>query len=149
VETPTKPDGHPATPEGLVAFVVTGNVRLFQRRNENEMLEMQADRAVLFTPLRSLRDIQPGAQFTKVEEAIIAAYLEGDVRIVHTPAERKGAADQRLAANRVYYDFETDRAILTDAVLHTLEPQRQMPIVVRARTIRQLSMGEYRAEKVS
>jgi hypothetical protein len=109
---------------------------------------MQADRAVLFTPLRSLRDIQPGAQFTRVEEAIIAAYLEGDVRIVHTPAERKGAADQRLAANRVYYDFETDRAILTDAVLHTVEPEKQIPVIVRAKTLRQMSMGEYRADNV-
>ncbi|HEY7115492.1 MAG TPA: hypothetical protein VH475_02840 [Tepidisphaeraceae bacterium] len=135
------------SPEDTVALVVTGNVKLFQRRGDTEAIEMQADRAVLFTPLHSLKEIDRDQKYTKVEEAIVAAYLEGDVRIVHTPNNTK-QADQRLSANRAYYDFETDRAILTDAVIHTVEPQRGIPIVVRARTIRQLSQGEYRADKV-
>lgn len=135
------------TEEGTVAIVVTGNVKLFQRRSGEEMLEMQADRAVLFTPLRSLKDLEKSDKFEKVEDAVSSAYLEGDVRIVHTPPGRR-AADQRLLANRTFYDFETDRAILTDAVIHTVEPQRGIPLTVRARTVRQLSMGEYRGEKV-
>jgi hypothetical protein len=147
VDTPTNPDGTPATPDGFVAVVVTGNVKLFQRQADGAMIEMQADRAVLFTPLRRLRDLEADKQYTRIEEAITAAYLEGDVRIVNTPAGRR-PVDQRLSANRVYYDFETERAILTDAVIHSVEPQRNIPVVVRARTIRQLSSGEYRAEKV-
>jgi lipopolysaccharide assembly outer membrane protein LptD (OstA) len=135
------------TSDDTVALVVTGNVKLFQRRGQAEYLEMQADRAVLFTPLHSLKEIDKDKKYQRVEEAIVAAYLEGDVRIVHTPG-KKGTSDQRMTANRVYYDFETDRAILTDAVIHTVEPMRGMPIVTRATTIRQLSMGEYRAEKV-
>jgi lipopolysaccharide export system protein LptA len=134
------------TPDGTVALVITGNVKLFQRRSEAETMEMQADRAVLFTPLGNLRELDAGNKYTKVEDAIVAAYLEGDVRIVHTPGGK--APDQRLTANRVYYDFETDRAILTDAVIQSVEPQRNIPIIVRARTVRQLSLGEYRAEKV-
>lgn len=147
IETPTKSDGTPATPDGLVAIVVEGNVKLLQRRGESETIEMQADRVVLFTPLHSLKEINKDEKFQKIEQAIIAAYLEGDVRIVHTPGKKK-AADQRMSANRVYYDFETDRAILTDAVLHTVEPIRDIPLVIRARTIRQLSLNEFQADKV-
>ncbi len=135
------------TSEGLVAIVITGNVKIFQRRGESETLEMQAERAVLFTPLHSLKELDKNDKFTKVEEAITAAYLEGDVRIVHTPSGKK-PVDQRLAANTTYYDFETDRAVLTEAVIHSVEPQRGIPLVVRAQTIRQLSNGEYRAENV-
>ena len=147
VETPTNPDGTPATHDGTVALVLTGNVKIFQRRGLEESIEMQADRAVLFTPLHSLKEIDKNQKFQKVEEAIVAAYLEGDVRIVHTPSKKK-TSDQRMSANRVYYDFETDRAILTDAVLHSVEPMRSIPVIARARTIRQLSQGEYRADKV-
>ncbi len=135
------------TQDGTVALVITGNVKLFQRRGPGEVLEMQADRAVLFTPLHSLKEIDKDQKYQKVEEAIVAAYLEGDVRIVHSPGKPK-AADQRMAASRVYYDFESDRAVLTDAVLHTFEPMRAIPVIIRAQVLRQLSQGEYRAEKV-
>lgn len=134
------------TPEGTVAMVVTGNVKLFQRKTADESMELQADRAVLFTPLHDLRELGGAGQYTKVEDAIVAAYLEGDVRVVQSPGAKK--PDSRLSANRVYYDFETDRAILTDAVIQSIAPQQNIPIMIRARTVRQLSMGEYRADKV-
>ena len=37
-------------------------------------------------------------------------------------------------------------AILTDAVIHTLEPKINIPIVIRAGVVRQLSQGEYKAQ---
>jgi lipopolysaccharide assembly outer membrane protein LptD (OstA) len=136
------------TPEGLVAFVLQGHVVLFQRRPNAEFLELQCERAVLFTPLRSLREMEPGQRISSAEEAVRSAYLEGDVRIDHVPgAGKKGGAEQRLTADRVYYDFTTDRAILTDAVVHTLDPKTAVPLIIRARTIRQLSEGEYTANK--
>ncbi len=48
----------------------------------------------------------------------------------------------------MYYDFLTDRAVLTNAVVHSIEPTTQLPVAVRARQIRQLSLGEYAAEDV-
>ncbi len=132
--------------DGNITLIVTGNVKIFQKRGE-DTLELQCDRAVLFTPVKDMREIDKNMQFTKVEDAITSAYLEGDVRIVHTPAQRR-TPDQRLNAERVFYDFDTDRAILTDAVIHTLEPQRGIPIVMRAAVVRQLSSGEYRGDKV-
>ena len=138
---------NPETIDGKIVFVVTGNVKIFQRRAGDEMIELQADRAVLFTPLESLNELQQGGRFKRVEDAITAAYVEGDVRIVVTPGQ-KGRSEQRLSAERAYYDFETDRAVLTDAVIHTIEPLRKIPVVVRAKVVRQLSLGEYRGEKV-
>lgn len=132
------------TSEGLVAFVLTGNVKLFQRRPNSEFLELQAQRVVLFTTLRNLSDLQKN-KYTSIEQAITGAYLEGDVRIVFTPSAAKKAAEQRLTGNRVYYDFTTDRAILTQAVVHTYNPKTQSPMIMRAETIRQLSAGEYTA----
>jgi hypothetical protein len=105
---------------------------------------MQAQRAVLFTTLERLRDAAEMQQVQAIEQAITGGYLEGDVRVVLSPADEI-KAEQKLEADRVFYDFTTDRAILTDAVLHSVDPQRQIPIVLRAETVRQLSQGEFRA----
>ena len=134
------------TAEGLVAFVVSGNVKLFQRRPDGEFLELQADRAVIFTTLHNLSEVQK-KKFASIDQAVTGAYLEGDVRIVHTPAQLTKTAEQRLTGERVYYDFTTDRAILTQAVVHTFNPKTASPIILRAQTVRQLAAGEYTAEK--
>ena len=81
-----------------------------------------------------------------MEDAVTSAYLEGDVRIIHTPPAEKGA-EQRLTGNRVYYDFTTDRAVLTQAVVHSYDVKSNTPIIIRAEIIRQLSEGEFTAEQ--
>jgi hypothetical protein len=135
------------TSDGLVVFVMEGNVKLFQRSTEGDFLEIQAERAVVFTPLHSLREMGPDQRITKIEEAITGAYLEGDVRLAHVPAPGKGGAEQRLTCNRVYYDFRTDRAVLTDAVIHTVDVKNNLPLIVRAQVVHQLSEGEYVVNK--
>ncbi len=135
-------------PDGKIVITLIGNVRIFQQRIKDEALEVQADRAVLYTPLTELRQAQGGGNFATIEQAVYAAYLEGDVRIIHTPPTDRKISEQRLFANRVYYDFTTDRAVLTDAILHTLETKTQTPIIMRAHIMRQLSLGEYRGDKI-
>lgn len=134
------------TADGKVAFVLSGGTTIYQRRANGDLIELQADNAVLFTPLNSLRELGTSKQFSSAGDAIESAYLEGDVRVNFTPGGR-AKPDQNLQAERVFYEFRTDRAILTHAVIHTLEPEKQIPITVRAQTVRQLSAGEYRAEK--
>ncbi len=63
-----------------------------------------------------------------------------------TPASSKDP-EQQLTADRVYYDFVTQRAILTGVVFHSIDPVTQIPITVRAETMRQLAHGEFTAEK--
>lgn len=140
IETTQTADDH-------VAFVLQGGVVIYQKRADGDLIELQAERAVMFTQLRSLREIGNSKRFETAEDAVQAAYLEGDVRVVVTPATRK-RGEQRLEAERIYYDFITDRAVLTQAVVHAIQPETQLPITVRASIVRQLSLGEYKAEKV-
>ncbi|MGH7213195.1 MAG: LPS assembly protein LptD [Tepidisphaeraceae bacterium] len=142
------------SPKDKVVAVLSDGVTLFQHRDNGDFIELRADRVVLYTRLDDLTDVQDqGERFRRVEDAVEAAYLEGDVRITHTPApplrfDEAPRSEQRLEANRVYYEFGADRAILTDAVLHTIEPKRNIPVIVRANTLRQLALGEYRAEDI-
>ncbi len=133
------------TTDGKVGIAMTGGVVLYQQRPNGDLMELQANRAVLFTDLNNLREVADLTNRPNVENSINGAYLEGDVRIVLTPA-RTTSGEQRLEANRVYYDFNTDRAVLTDAVIHTIEPEKQIPVIVRARAVRQLSQGEWSAD---
>lgn len=134
------------TDDGNVAMVLTGGVRLLQRRATGEILELSADSVVLFTPLKSLREATESRGKKHGQSIVTAAYLEGDVRIDYVPV-KPNTAEQRLTANRCYYEFATDRAILTDAIVHTLLPQRGTPLIVRAKVVRQLSNGEFTTEK--
>jgi hypothetical protein len=131
---------------GKMALALGGRdgVVLSREGDDGTVLEMQAQRAVVFTTLTGLRDMTDMRNVRRVEEAITAAYLEGDVRVTITSPNDQ-SSEQRLEANRVYYDFTTDRAVLTEAVLHTVDVARNIPLIVRAETIRQLSDREYRA----
>ena len=132
------------TPEGNIAAILVGHVVLRQESATGDYITLQADRAVIFTPYKNLKDIQTD-QVKAIQQAAEAAYLEGDVRIVRKPADEK-QGEQRLVANRAYYEFTTDRAVLTDVVLYTVDPRSFVPMVVRARLVRQLSEHEYTAE---
>lgn len=132
-----------ATADESMAVVLSGDVKLLQKRANGDVMELQAGEVVLFTTLRNLRQIGD-APAGGVERSIVAAYLERDVRISLLPRDRR-QSEQRLAARKVFYDFQTDRAILTEAVFHTLEPTRRIPIVLRAQTLRQLALGQFEA----
>ena len=133
--------------DGKVAAVISGGITLFQRQKNGDLIELQAERAVLFTTLEKLSDARDLEGMKRIEQAIAGAYLEGDVRVSVTPAAAtKG--EIRFRGRRIYYDFTTDRAVLTDAVLHTIEPEKQIPVIVRAKLIRQLSEDEFRANDV-
>ncbi len=151
--------------DGKVAYILTGNVLITQHKankalanmpatelNQTDItdhIEMRGERAVILTELNSLRELGQSNQFKLPADMVQGAYLEGDVQIVDTPGADPSApatkSENRLECERVYYDFSTDRAVLTDAVLHTLEPKNNIPLVMRAQVIHQLSDGEYRA----
>jgi lipopolysaccharide export system protein LptA len=134
------------TDEGNVAIVLTGAVRLIERRPNNDYIELSADSAVLFTPMKSLKEMTESGGKKHGKETFTAAYLEGDVRVDFIPS-KPNATEQRLTANRCYYEFATDRAVLTDAIIHTSMPVRATPIIVRAKLVRQLSQSEFQTEK--
>jgi lipopolysaccharide assembly outer membrane protein LptD (OstA) len=133
--------------DGKVVVLLTGGVTLFQRRENGDYIEFQANTAVLFTTLEDMRDAQQPNRFRDFRDAVASAYFEGDVRMAMTPG-KPGLGEQRVRANRIYYDFASDRAVLTDAVVHTVEPDMGVPVVIRAKLVRQLSQGEFVARNV-
>jgi lipopolysaccharide assembly outer membrane protein LptD (OstA) len=135
------------TDDGTLAVALSDGVTIVQNTSKF-LIEIQADQAVLFTNIKDVRkDVQTLAGTDAFKRSINAAYLEGDVRIVYTPVDQKEIGEQRLEAKRVYFEFASQRAILTEAVVHTIQPQVQMPVVMRAKVVRAaMAQGEFRAE---
>jgi hypothetical protein len=131
-----------ATEDNTIAQELSGDVILIQERPNRDILELRADRAVLFFN----RKAGPGAAQTPMGDPT-SAYLEGDVRIDFTSAD-KTKPEQQLFAQRVYYDFVKDQAVMTDAVMRTTDPTTQLPITIRAEKLRQLAQGEFEGEHV-
>lgn len=132
------------TEEGSVAIVMSGGagVKIRAQQPTGDYIEMQSMRAVVFTAFQSLRDINKGDKLDEGSKKVTAVYLEGDARIEFIPS--KGImGPQRLRASRIYYELTTDRAILVDAIVHTLLPVQQIPIILRAKTLWQLRKEEY------
>lgn len=134
--------------DGMMSVILDGGAVIIQARPNGDFLELRAKRAVLITKARTLTELTEAQNGADAREMITAAYLEGDVRVTLTPGSPGGLGEQRLQAERVFYEFDTDRAILTDAVLHTVDPNRNLPVVMRAQAVRQIAQGEYDAERV-
>jgi hypothetical protein len=137
------------TPDGKIAAVLKGGVVLLQRRPNGDLIELQAQQVVLFTTVDDFNAL--GGNVARLSDAVTGAYLEGDVRINFTPnvGGRGPAAENRLSAERVFYEFETDRAVLTDVVLQATDPRVPLPVTMRAAAVKQLALGEYKAENVT
>jgi hypothetical protein len=133
--------------DDTLTVALTGDVGIFRTSANGDFLSIYADRAVIFTHEKNRGAFQTLDAQNDLGRKISGAYLEGDVRITFTPRQST-KAEQRLTANRVYYDFDTDRAVLADVVLHSSDPTGQIPITIRAAELRQLSAGEYRGNNV-
>lgn len=109
-------------------------------------MEITCQSAVLFSERRPPKDATvpwspkfggaatnlPGSKEQK--ETLVGAYLEGDVII------RNG--ERTIRAPSAYYDFMTDRALMVDPVIRSVQEQRNIPIYVRAEDARVLSARE-------
>ena len=134
------------TPDGKIALALSGGVFLVQTRDTGDRVELQADSAVLFTTFTDAKEIFSSNRLNSFDSDLDldAIYLEGDVRMDVTPGSAK-KPQQWLRAARVVYEFGTDRAILTDALLHSLDPGADAPLVVRAHAMRKLGTDHYEA----
>jgi lipopolysaccharide export system protein LptA len=133
------------TSDGYAAFQLSGGVVVLRQSDNGDYLELSANNGVIFTGIKS-EELRK-APASDLGRRISAVYLDGDVRINFTPA-LAAKPEGRLTADRVYYDFPTDRAVMTGVVLHSVDPLTQIPIVIRAEKMRQLSQGEYSADRV-
>jgi hypothetical protein len=134
--------------DGTLAAVVTNGVSLSYRDASQNLYEFVARDMVLFTNLKAVKGAGEGERGREfIADHIISAYFEGDVRVYVTPSDYR-SSEMRMRAEHVYYEFATDRAIMTDVVFHTMDLTRNIPIFVRASKLRQLSLDEFNFENV-
>lgn len=158
--------------DGERITIAIGGIYMSQGAADSaEFLELRAENAVLYAPEAALEqgltELEPGSAprtqpageipleeadveiappITETEiatattgEWLSGAYLEGDVII--------SRGERVIRSPRVYYDFETNRALILDATMSAFEPSRGVPIIVRADEVRQLSSTEYSAQR--
>jgi len=122
--------------------IARGDVYLSQGDPDSDLfLELRSQAAVLFTQkgLPSEKEtyspFSPKLEGFGAEElTVTGVYLEGDVVISLGERYFRGPA--------AYYDFTTDRAIVTDPVFRTVQEQRDIPVYIRASQARVLSARE-------
>ena len=141
--------------DGNLAEVCTGGVNLSYRDPKGTLLEFTAANMVLFTDLKDTRDLTAGGNAGSggggqdaVASHIVSGYFDGDVRVFVTPASAS-KNELRMRADRVYYEFATDRAVMTDVVMHTVDARKAIPVFMRAAAVRQLSEGEFKTDGVT
>lgn len=119
------------------ALVITDGLTVqYSDQRSGRVLEMTAQRAVVFLPPGQLTDmgrLQAGT--------VRGIYLEGDVV----------ASDGRftLRGPRVFYDVQANRAVVLDAVFWTYDQARRLPLYLRAKVIRQESDSQFTATKAT
>ena len=142
-ESPLKIKSQDEPGIGRVA-TVTVRFYLWQKQGEKgEVLEFQADSAVLFfaeeqgrtDPNRTEREIVlPG-------ESLKAIYLAGDVQVTE--------GQRTFRAEELYYDFEQTKMVAIEAVMKTFDPVEGIPIYVRAAKIRQVAENQFSADDIT
>jgi hypothetical protein len=124
------------TPEHRRITIARGNVYLSQGHpDSDEFLELRSQSAVVFsTPGKKQSSKGPVSGVSNSKEAIRGVYLEGDVVI--------SRGERFFRGPKAYYDFVSNRSIMTNAVFRTVQKQRNIPIYIRATEARTLSDRE-------
>lgn len=115
-----------------VVLVRNGLTVFWRDAQSGRVLTARAQRGVLFLAGR------PDALATQIDASSLrGAYFEGDVAL--------DDGQLTVRAPAVFYDFAGQRAMMLDAVLSTFDASRGIPLVLRAREVRQLGEDRYSA----
>jgi lipopolysaccharide assembly outer membrane protein LptD (OstA) len=124
--------------------IIHGAYLLANRRDGTPPIEFHSQRMILFSPKDTEGSTtKPAGNDPAAELAtrITGAYLEGDVSL--------DTGTQSVRAKALYYDFTSQRAIMLDATLSTIDEKRKIPLYMRAKEIRMLSRSEFAAKKAT
>lgn len=114
-----------------------GGVRMqYQDPATRRSMDLEAERAVIF--LRDGGDVGSSPSQINASE-IDGIYLEGGVFA--------GNADWSVRSPKVYVDLVNDKMLMLDAVFWSVDQRTNMPLYLRADSVRQTSLGEFEAKK--
>jgi hypothetical protein len=109
-----------------------------QGEEEWSQLTLSAQRAVVFTDPGPTEALLAGGMSVK---SIRGIYLEGNVVVT------ANEGDYTVRAPQVYYDFRTNRAIMTEAILRTYDRKNRIPVHARAEEMRQIAANQWTAQR--
>lgn len=149
------PDGNVLPTRGTVSLVadrvvydrgdeestvmLIGNVRLFYEEfQKSRQVSLKAERVVVF--LDGSEGAGPVAPAAVDAGRVRGVYLEDNVIVTD--------AGFTVRAPRVYYDVRQNRATLLEAVVYSYDATRQLPLYMRAETVRQTSASSFQAQGV-
>lgn len=127
--------------EGGDAVTVSGRFYLWRRLSADNLLEFQADSAVLFFPSGQFDLSREQGGRDLGQGHVESAYLRGN--IVMTEGERT------IRANEIYYDFIKQQAVIVNASMRMFDEKRGLPIYLSAQRLRQVSDMFFQAENVT
>lgn len=132
-----------ALADGSNVATIQNKFYLWQKQDEmGGLLEFQADAAVIFYD-RSNKPEHPDANDVNdgvPGSAIKAAYFFGNV--VMTEGLRTIRSDE------AYYDFNAKQGLAVNAVMRTYEPDRGIPVYLKAEKLKQLSENKFKGENI-
>jgi len=117
-------------------LMAIGKVRVgYQRADGSSGIVLAAERAIIFFDPERFAGLN--ADSGASADAVRGVYLEDNVRVTD--------GDFTVRAPRVYYDLATNKAVLLEAVLYAYDVSRQLPLYLRADTLRQESLKSWTA----
>lgn len=137
--------------EGIITLSA-GELTLVSGAEENAVMatggvvvqynDIKTGRALQITGQRAVIFMNPG----KVNE--ITRLTKGDVRGIYVEGD-VAATDGKytLRGPKMFYDLNANKAVVLDAVFWTYDEQRRLPLYVRAKSIKQESADQFKAEK--
>jgi hypothetical protein len=122
---------------------IIGRFYLWQRQDESgRLLELQADAAVAFYSQEKIAsaDDQAGLKDIAAQGGIVAIYVRGDVVM--------SEGLRTIRADEMYYDFVAHKGLAINASIRTFDPDRGIPIYIRAAKVRRLAENQFAADNV-
>jgi len=120
------------------AVILIGGVRvMYQDADEGRDVLLTAERIVIFIDKDDNANTTPSAQIDAGK--VRGVYLE-DGAVVSD-------GNTTVRAPRAFYDLQSDRAILLDAVVYSYDVRYKVPLYMRADVIRQTSADSFQAEE--
>lgn len=135
-------------PNGEQVFIFTNGINLIVEDLETgQVVDIAADRVVLWTRGNLSGEMQGGGASTDGKQPF-EAYLEGNVYIRQgNPRSVLRSETVTLSGKQVYFNVNTNQALVLDGAIETFDDQYKMPLFMRSQQIRQLSPTKFYAEK--
>lgn len=136
------------TADGQQVWVFSGGVRVIvEAVDTGDVVSVVADRAVIWTR-GDLKGQLDGEGTETEKEQPIEIYLEGNVFVRQGNLRSvQKSSTYVLSGKQVYYNVNTEKALVLDGSVETYDDQYRTPLIMTAAEIRQLTSTTFYADR--